>query len=321
MVCDAGNEVEVSTEANAIQELMNLKSDDSGVLWRLKYNVAQGAILPKRDEFWKQLVMALLTSQQKSTEGMPVSKFAVKEPFPLALATYQTSHDEDVVVVIKSNGLRFGPRITGFLRLNYKWLFETGDGWAMIESLLQKLVSQREKSPDANQKTLEREVARVLADNLAGIGPKQSRNLLQELGLTRYEIPLDSRVVGWLNENLNWGISLGDLTHHKTYDQHLDRVQAACQAAAVLPTVFDAAAFVVGKTGVSSPGFSTAPGYVNRGGQVVIRNTGLAGTDHGQSVYQLGCSFCGEVYGANGSDIFQRKCPKCQGGASGLAHE
>jgi hypothetical protein len=30
---------------------------------------------------------------------------------------------------------------------------------------------------------------------------------------------------------------------------------------------------------------------------------------------------CGREYGANGSDIFQRKCPNCQGGTSGLPLE
>jgi Zn finger protein HypA/HybF involved in hydrogenase expression len=37
-----------------------------------------------------------------------------------------------------------------------------------------------------------------------------------------------------------------------------------------------------------------------------------------QYVYQMGCSECGTVYGANGSDIHIRKCPKCQGGATGM---
>lgn len=67
---------------------------------------------------------------------------------------------------------------------------------------------------------------------------------------------------------------------------------------------------------------TTHPGHVNEPhGQVVIRNTGLPGTDRGQSVYQLGCSHCGHVYGANGSDIFERKCPNCQGGKVGLPLE
>jgi hypothetical protein len=63
---------------------------------------------------------------------------------------------------------------------------------------------------------------------------------------------------------------------------------------------------------------TTNIGYVNKNGQVVIRKTGLRGTDHGQSVYQLVCSCCGHVYGANGADIHLRKCPNCQNGRPGL---
>ena len=65
-------------------------------------------------------------------------------------------------------------------------------------------------------------------------------------------------------------------------------------------------------------GYSVTPGYVNPNGQTVIRDTGLLGTDHGQRVYELKCSTCGHVYGANGSDNHLRKCPNCQGGRSGL---
>jgi len=63
---------------------------------------------------------------------------------------------------------------------------------------------------------------------------------------------------------------------------------------------------------------TTQVGYVNRNGQVLIRNTGLPGTDFGSTIYQLACSECGEVYGANGGDIFERKCPKHQNGKPGL---
>ena len=69
-----------------------------------------------------------------------------------------------------------------------------------------------------------------------------------------------------------------------------------------------------------SPKGTTKVGFVNRNGQVVIRNTGKPGTDHGQKIYQLGCSLCGNVYGANGADIWARKCPKpsCQDGKPGF---
>jgi hypothetical protein len=65
--------------------------------------------------------------------------------------------------------------------------------------------------------------------------------------------------------------------------------------------------------------WTTAPGYVNRKQQEVLRNTGLPGSDHCQVIYVLRCGACGHEYGANGSDIFERKCPQCQGGAPGLA--
>ena len=66
---------------------------------------------------------------------------------------------------------------------------------------------------------------------------------------------------------------------------------------------------------------TTEPGYRNRNGQVVVRATHLAGNDHNQYVYVLLCGDCGHEYGANGSDIFQRKRPNHQGGAPGLPIE
>lgn len=63
---------------------------------------------------------------------------------------------------------------------------------------------------------------------------------------------------------------------------------------------------------------TTKPGSINRNGQIIIRNTGKPGTDHGQTIYPLACTECGHVYGANGPDIFERKCPQHQHGAPGL---
>lgn len=66
---------------------------------------------------------------------------------------------------------------------------------------------------------------------------------------------------------------------------------------------------------------TTRIGYRNRNGQVVIEATGLSGNDNLQKIYKLRCGNCGAQYGANGSDIFQRKCPECQSGTSGLSYE
>lgn len=64
---------------------------------------------------------------------------------------------------------------------------------------------------------------------------------------------------------------------------------------------------------------TTSPGYRNRNSQVVVRRTGLPGNDHNQRVYVLRCDRCMHRYGANGSDIWQRRCPRCDGGRPGLS--
>jgi hypothetical protein len=65
---------------------------------------------------------------------------------------------------------------------------------------------------------------------------------------------------------------------------------------------------------------TTEIGHANRNNQTVIRRTNVPGTDHGQRVYVLRCGECGHEYGANGSDVFLRKCPAHAGGAPGLAY-
>ena len=66
------------------------------------------------------------------------------------------------------------------------------------------------------------------------------------------------------------------------------------------------------------PKGKTKIGFRNQNGQVVERKTGLAGTDHNQTVYALRCDNCSNLYGANGSDIARRRCPICDAGRAGL---
>ena len=67
---------------------------------------------------------------------------------------------------------------------------------------------------------------------------------------------------------------------------------------------------------------TTTNGYINRNNQKVHGTRDVTGTDHGQYAYKLEClsSGCGYEYGANGTDIFQRKCPRCQGGNEGIEY-
>ena len=87
-------------------------------------------------------------------------------------------------------------------------------------------------------------MAEFLADRIMGLGPKQSRNVLQFLGLTRYEIPIDSRVTGWLNEfGFPVRLSAQALSDPNYYCFVSDGLQVLCEEAGVVPCVLDAAVF------------------------------------------------------------------------------
>jgi hypothetical protein len=68
----------------------------------------------------------------------------------------------------------------------------------------------------------------------------------------------------------------------------------------------------------SGTGESVQIGAVNRNGQRCCGHRGVTGTDHGQLAYKVDCTRCGYVYGANGSDMHERRCPVCDGGAAGI---
>lgn len=61
----------------------------------------------------------------------------------------------------------------------------------------------------------------------------------------------------------------------------------------------------------SGDGPTTQIGYINRNHQKNHGTAGTAGNDHLQVSYKLECLDCRHSYGANGSDLFQRKCPEC----------
>lgn len=309
-------------DAKRVREAVEAAVDDEFRKERQKINVNGPAPVFSREHFWYVLVGCLLTTQQRSTRGSPVDQFLTLAPFPLNLSACEQSVDIaafTVEEIRKFGGIRRGLTIARQLRDNLQRL---NDGaWSDAEMTFELLFRLRSRVPIAEHKNAERIAARWADATFNGIGPKQARNLWQWLGLTRYETPLDSRVVGWINNNLSVELESSQLLDSRGYEAVMDYVQALCDAAGVLPCIFDAVAFLYDDNQpkrTAQKKVTTVPGFVNAHGQVVIRNTGAPGTDHMQYTYQLACSRCGYVYGANGSDIHERRCPKCDGSKPGL---
>ena len=61
---------------------------------------------------------------------------------------------------------------------------------------------------------------------------------------------------------------------------------------------------------------STDDGYINKNEQKNLGKTSKPGTDNNQWFYQMECLKCGHQYYSNGTNIYERKCPKCGKGRS-----
>ncbi len=70
----------------------------------------------------------------------------------------------------------------------------------------------------------------------------------------------------------------------------------------------------------SGSGDSVQIGYMNCNGQRCCGHRAVPGTDYEQYAYKLECTKCGYVYGANGTDVHERRCPECQRGAPGIRY-
>jgi rubredoxin len=59
----------------------------------------------------------------------------------------------------------------------------------------------------------------------------------------------------------------------------------------------------------SGGGETVEIGYLNLNDQQCCGHCGVRGTDHEQYAYKVECAICGYVYGANGADMHERRCP------------
>jgi hypothetical protein len=239
-------EINISITSQDIQTLKDLvKRQESNTLvkGRHKRNIADEPPDFSRDLFWQTLVGCLLSTQQRSDPETPVGKFTLIQPFPLAYQKCRISgniQEEAQDILSSFGGIRFTARLPIFIAFNLTFL-ENG-GWKTMEDDWNKLKAIRKEKPAIAFK-LEREVCRN-TQKLKGVGPKQSRNLWQDLGLLRYEIPLDSRFIKWLNGNgFPVKLTAAGLSDGNYYEFILDALQKWCLEADVLPCIFDAAVY------------------------------------------------------------------------------
>ena len=203
-------------------------------------NLAKKKSDVSKEDFWRELVLARLTTQNRVGPGSPIETLEEESPFPLAYEKVRSERRKEHFIkeTIRSYGIGKYNQSARDLTYNFRYL-EKKRGWQQVLQACNQLTSLVTVAE-------ERKVAHEIAKALKGFGPKQSRNLLQLLGLTRYEIPIDSRVLKWLNQAIPRGhakLHAGMLADQAFYEFVLDGIQELCEKAETVPCLFDAAVF------------------------------------------------------------------------------
>lgn len=221
-----------------IKGFVKLHSNNPFVQQRIQRNLADKKPIVSLDGFWFAMVSCLATTQQRSGPGTPVSRFILIKPFPLSYElckSQENLYDFTHKILTSFGGIRRTNRLSKEITTNFSRLQHSL--WDRTCSVLEEL----RVSVDAQN---ERKSAEFIDEHFMGFGPKQSRNLLQALGLTRFEIPIDSRITKWLNDfGFPITLSAGALSDRNYYNFVSDGVQLLCEQSHVYPCVFDAVIF------------------------------------------------------------------------------
>lgn len=222
-----------------IQNIKKVVRDNENPFLNMRrlHNVYKQNIVINRDIVIKAIIMCLLTSQQRSGPNSVVGHFLRLDPFPINIGKVSNADNIEILIkqILQKNGLsRYVNRISQFFAANLKKINE--NNWTIIERL--------EDLKQKDSKDEERKLADELQSEFDGFGPKQSRNFLQSLGLTKYEIPIDSRITNWLNE-FGFPVTLTSSPLGDTGYYHfvLDGIQEVCEKAGIFPCILDAAIF------------------------------------------------------------------------------
>lgn len=243
------------SDADKIRLFVETRRSDPNVQGRITRNVDPRTEKFSRELFWSRLIGCLLTTQQKSGPKSAVARFMENDPFLLTLKTCDCTDAEAVVhkILVDFGGLRFTTKLAKQVQSNLERL--DNGGWPEVENQFNELRVQKARNPQESDYLNERLAAHCIDELFVGIGPKQSRNLWQWLGLTRYEIPIDSRVAVWINsQNLSFSIDKKRLGGSIYYESRLDLIRTLCAEAGCLPCVLDAAIFWPASSAESSMG-------------------------------------------------------------------
>lgn len=219
------------------RSFVNLHKENDFVKDREKRNISRTVVDLSKEMLWFVHVGCQVTTQQRSGPDSAVSKFM--NSGSKALKYKECSASPDTESLIQTELSKAGLRRSSIIAKNLNKILNEldGGGWENFIGWLKSIENETTKDK-------ERKVAQYIASQFSGLGPKQSRNYIQWLGLARYEIPVDSRITKTMKKlGCKFVPKATALNDDTVYLLIQDGLQQIAEKLGIYPCILDACIF------------------------------------------------------------------------------
>jgi hypothetical protein len=185
-----------------------------------------------KDSILRAMLICLLSSETDSYPESRVEQMFIKKPY---LLSYQyLFRVRNIEYAFQEFFQMFGitkfvNKVPKFFSANFEFL--EASNWELESEIVKALEHDLTKYD-------ERELADSVDRSFKGFGSKEARSFLLELGITKYEIPIDTMLRNWL-KSFNFPIKFSRIALQDIMFYHFvsDGIQKMCEISDIYPCV------------------------------------------------------------------------------------
>lgn len=226
-----------TTDTQRWKKFVSDNINNNFVLDRKERNINRSHVDLSKKQLWYVHIGCQVTTQQRSGPNSLVSVFLDSNSD--ALSYTKCAKAKNLELLLQKEFKKFSLRRSKIMAKYLSEIFEKLEGgeWKVLIRHLKTLKTRTTINK-------ERKVAKYISTSFKGLGPKQSRNYIQWLGLSRYEIPLDSRITKTMKKlGFTFVPKANALSDETVYLLIEDGLQKLSKDLGIYPCILDACIF------------------------------------------------------------------------------
>jgi thermostable 8-oxoguanine DNA glycosylase len=185
-----------------------------------------------KDSILRTMLICLLSSETDPYPESKVEQMFRKKPYLLNYQFLFKVHniENSFQEVFLTFGItKYAKKVPRYFSTNFESLEENDWG---LESELNRSIDHELSKSD------ERKLADIVDRSFKGFGSKEARSFLLALGVTKYEIPIDYKLIKWL-ENFGFPLKFSKTALQDILFYHFvsDGIQRLCEISEIYPSV------------------------------------------------------------------------------------